>query len=158
MRKKLRGFYGRERGDLELGYLDVSIPETHKYGELESQSRWSIYTYVLGEEAKKKRYVLLLKIERSRQRNFYADIAGPNSSSPSGDVFIFVHGYSSSFEDAARRVAQLAYDLDFDGTPMMYSWPSQGTTAAYTVDEAAVRIGGRKKCPALSRTCRQIGC
>jgi esterase/lipase superfamily enzyme len=142
--EKAARFYGVERGDLELGYLDVSIPETHRYGELESQSRWSIYTYVLGEEAKKKRYVLLLKIEPLAEENFYATLQDQIQSSPSDDVFIFVHGYSSSFEDAARRVAQLAYDLDFDGTPMMYSWPSQGTTAAYTVDEAAVRIGGRK--------------
>ena len=142
--EKAARFYGVERGDLELGYLDVSIPETHKYGELESQSRWSIYTYVLGEEAKKKRYVLLLKIEPLAAENFYAELQNQIRNSPSDDVFIFVHGYSSSFEDAARRVAQLAYDLDFDGTPMMYSWPSQGTTAAYTVDEAAVRIGGRK--------------
>lgn len=141
---KAARFYGRERGDVELGYLDVSIPETHNYGELESQSRWSIYTYVLGEEAKKKRYVLLLKIEPLAEENFYAELHDHIQSSPSDDVFIFVHGYSASFEDAARRVAQLAYDLDFDGTPMMYSWPSQGTTAAYTVDEAAVQIGGRK--------------
>ena len=142
--EKAARFYGVERGELELGYLDVSIPETHKYGELESQSRWSIYTYVLGEEAKKKRYVLLLKIEPLAEESFYATLQDQIESSPSDDVFIFVHGYSSSFEDAARRVAQLAYDLDFDGTPMMFSWPSQGTTAAYTVDEAAVRIGGRR--------------
>ena len=32
---------------------------------------------------------------------------------PSKDVFIFVHGFNSTFEDAARRCAQLAYDLDF---------------------------------------------
>ena len=72
--EKAARFYGVERGDLELGYLDVSIPETHKYGELESQSRWSIYTYVLGEEAKKKRYVLLLKIEPLAEENFYATL------------------------------------------------------------------------------------
>ncbi len=142
--EKAARFYGSERGDLELGYLDVSIPDSHEYGALESQSRWSIYSYVLGEEAKKKRYVLLLKIEPLAEEYFYAELQDHILSLSSDDVFIFVHGYSSSFEDAARRVGQLAHDLDFDGTPMMYSWPSQDYAAAYPFDEAAVRISGRK--------------
>ena len=29
------------------------------------------------------------------------------------DVLVFVHGYNVGFEDAARRAAQLAYDLNF---------------------------------------------
>ncbi len=63
---------------------------------------------------------------------------------PSKDLFIFVHGFNNTFEDAARRAAQMAYDLDFDGTPVLYSWPSQGSATAYAVDEAAVGISGRK--------------
>ena len=48
---------------------------------------------------------------------------------------IFIHGYNVSFEDAARRTGQMAYDLGFDGAPVFYSWPSQGDVARYTVDE-----------------------
>ena len=137
-------FYGAGRGELEMGHLDVTIPAIHKYGELESESRWSIYTYVLGEEARKQRYVLLQSVDPLPEDQFYARLREHVEDSPTNDVFFFVHGYNSTFEDAARRVAQLAYDLDFDGTPMMYSWPSQGSTAAYTVDEAVVRLSGRK--------------
>ena len=50
-------------------------------------------------------------------------------------AFVFVHGYNVTFEDAARRTAQMAYDLGFDGAPVFYSWPSQGETADYMVDE-----------------------
>ena len=57
---------------------------------------------------------------------------------------MFVHGFNNTFEDSARRAAQLAYDLDFDGTPMLYSWPSQGSTTAYAIDEASVGISGRR--------------
>lgn len=141
---KAAQFYGVDRAELELGYVDVSIPETHQYGALESESRFSIYTYVLGDEAKKKKYVLLLDVKPLGSDDFYAQLSDYVHSSPSNDLFVFVHGYNVTFEDAARRAAQLAYDLDFDGTPMMYSWPSQASTAAYTVDEAVVRPSGRK--------------
>lgn len=136
--------YGSDRGELEVGYLDVSIPETHKYGELETESPFSIYTYVLGEEAKKRRFVLLQSVVPLDQDDFYEQLDQYIINSPSNDVFLFIHGYNVTFEDAARRAAQLAYDLDFEGTPMMYSWPSRASTAAYIVDEAAVRPSGRK--------------
>jgi len=141
---KPASLYGGDRGELALGYLDVSIPETHKYGALETESRFSIYSYMLGEEAKKRRYILLQSVSPLPQSEFYSQLGGYIEGSPTNDVFLFVHGYNSSFEDAARRAAQLAYDLDFEGTPMMYSWPSRASTAAYTRDEAAVRPSGRK--------------
>jgi esterase/lipase superfamily enzyme len=141
--KKAAQYYGGERGELDLGYVDVSIPETHKYGELETESRFSIYSYVLGEEAKKQRYVLLLSLQALAEDDYYSQLRTYIDNSPSNDVFLFIHGYATSFENAARRAAQLAYDLDFDGTPMFFSWPSQASTAAYTVDEAVVRPSGR---------------
>jgi esterase/lipase superfamily enzyme len=150
-------FYGGDRGDLELGHLDVTVPETHKYGELESESIFSIYTYVLGDEGRKKRYVLLQDVTPLGKDDFYSKLSAHVGDSPSNDVFLFVHGYNSSFEDAARRAAQLAYDLDFDGTPMLYSWPSQGSTAAYTVDEAVVRLSGQKMSRFLEDVVAQSG-
>ena len=37
-----------------------------------------------------------------------------------------------------RRTAQIAYDLAFEGVPVFYSWPSQGTIPAYTIDEQTI--------------------
>src|SRR5206468_8551156 len=51
------------------------------------------------------------------------------------EAFVFVHGYNTSFRDAARRTAQLAYDLAFDGAPILYSWPSLGQETAYPAGE-----------------------
>jgi pimeloyl-ACP methyl ester carboxylesterase len=72
-------------------------------------------------------------------------------------VFIFVHGFNNTFEDAARRAAQLVYDLDFDGTPMLYSWPSLGSPTAYTADEASVGISGRKLAEFLDTVITESG-
>ena len=150
-------FYNADRGELETGYVDVSIPETHKYGEMETESRFSIYSYILGDEAKKHRYVLLQDIRPLDSSAFYTRLGEYINASPSSDVLVFIHGYNVSFEDAARRAAQLAYDLDFDGTPIFYSWPSQASTTAYTVDEAVVRPSGRKLARMLSGIVAQTG-
>jgi esterase/lipase superfamily enzyme len=63
--------------------------------------------------------------------------------SDGSNAFLFVHGYNVTFADAARRTAQMAYDLRFDGAPVFYSWPSRGVTAAYTVDEQNVEWAER---------------
>jgi pimeloyl-ACP methyl ester carboxylesterase len=76
---------------------------------------------------------------------------------PSKDVFIFVHGFNTTFEDAARRCAQLAYDLDFDGIPMMYSWASAGSATAYMKDEATAPSSGRKMAQMLDDVVAQSG-
>lgn len=49
-------------------------------------------------------------------------------------VFVFVHGFNVSFENALRRAAQIAYDLNFDGVPVLFSWPSRGGLWNYFPD------------------------
>jgi esterase/lipase superfamily enzyme len=60
------------------------------------------------------------------------------SASERKEVFVFIHGYDVSFSDAARRAAQLSYDLSFRGVPILYSWPSKGELSAYPADEATI--------------------
>jgi esterase/lipase superfamily enzyme len=71
--------------------------------------------------------------------NFFQDVHAKVTSSATKSAFVFIHGYNVSFEDAARRTAQMAYDLGFDGAPILYSWPSQGKTQEYPADEESVQ-------------------
>jgi esterase/lipase superfamily enzyme len=148
-------YYGKARGDLQYGYLDVTIPQVHKEAELETQPRWT--EVVLDASEARRRYVLLEKITPLAKDAFISALQLQVKASPSKDVFIFVHGFNNTFEDAARRAAQLTYDLDFDGTPLLYSWPSQGSATAYAVDEAAVGISGRKMAEFLETVVNQSG-
>jgi esterase/lipase superfamily enzyme len=52
-------------------------------------------------------------------------------------VLLFIHGYNVSFEQAALRTGQLAYDLGFEGAATFFSWPSQGQTLQYNADQTA---------------------
>ena len=148
-------YYGKARGDLQYGYLDVTIPQLHKEAELETQPRWT--EYVVDASEARRRYVLLEKVTPLAKDAFLRELQLQVKAAPSKDVFIFVHGFNNTFEDAARRAAQLTYDLDFDGTPLLYSWPSQGSATAYAVDEAAVGISGRKMAEFLEAVVTQSG-
>lgn len=126
-------FYGTERsldGKLSLGVCDVSIPRDHRMGHLE---RPSITKLEFREDPEK--HVVLLNADQQSYEDFYRDMKRRIQDSAGHEAFIFVHGFDVSFSDAARRTAQMTYDLAFDGAPIFYSWPSQAKLASYTVDE-----------------------
>jgi esterase/lipase superfamily enzyme len=80
------------------------------------------------------RHVVLLSATLSSRDRFFEELR-TKANSQGSSALLFVHGYNVTFADAARRTAQMAYDLGFGGAPIFYSWPSVGETAAYTVDE-----------------------
>lgn len=48
---------------------------------------------------------------------------------------VFVHGYNYNFQEALFRLAQLKTDSNFDGTPVLFSWPSLAALPAYVADK-----------------------
>jgi len=122
--------FGTERSNLRYGSCDVSIPHDHRMGELESPSIWR-----LEFREDPARHVVLLSTFIYSKDDFFSELASQINSTSGRNAFLFVHGYNVTFEDAARRTAQISYDLAFDGAPVFYSWPSKGATASYTVDE-----------------------
>src|SRR5262249_55976535 len=59
-------------------------------------------------------------------------------------VFVFIHSFNTSFDNALYRTAQIAYDLGKDATPFgtafLYSWPSAGQVVDYPGDFDAARF------------------
>jgi esterase/lipase superfamily enzyme len=129
-------FYGSGRDPnetLSLGTCEVSIPRDHRPGELEAPSIWRLEFH---EDPEK--HVVLLGVQPEAQSQFYSDLDSTIAASPNKEAFVFIHGYKTTFEDAARRTGQLAYDLNFQGAPIFYSWPSQGDLDGYQADEETV--------------------
>ncbi|MEW4453109.1 alpha/beta hydrolase [Bremerella sp. JC817] len=121
--------YGKEQGDLQLGTCKVSIPKSHQAGKLESPSvlHWEF-------EEKPEDHVMLVEVKSEEEQQFLDMLKQRVAESPNHDLLIFIHGYNVSFEDAARRTAQIAHDLEFQGAPVFFSWPSQGELLGYVVD------------------------
>lgn len=125
--------YGNDRGTLVMGTCEVSIPERHEVGELEGPS---VFRLEFSEDPT--RHIVLLDIKPTPADAFYAELKERIARSGRKEALVFVHGYNVTFEKAARRTAQLAHDLRFDGAAVFYSWPSQGGLLQYTVDETNV--------------------
>lgn len=125
--------YGADRGELQYGICEVSIPKSHKTGLVEAPS---ILRLEFKEDPVK--HIMLQKVEQLAPDAFFQEARSVLAKSRKEEAFVFVHGYNVGFEDAARRTAQMAYDLKFDGVPIFYSWPSQGGFLSYAVDETNV--------------------
>jgi hypothetical protein len=112
--------FGSEPADkLHLGTCKVSIPRDHRMGELEGPS---ILRLEFRNDPAKHIVLVETKIEQPGQ--FFRQVSERMAHSKAREALVFVHGFNTDFERAARRTAQLAYDLGFDGAPILYSWPS----------------------------------
>lgn len=130
------GGFGSARGaGISYGEVAISIPRGHKVGELEAPSIWRLEF----REDPRKHMVVLDRTIHSRLGFLNRVKARVQAQGSSGSAFVFVHGYNVSFDDAARRTAQITFDLDYHGVPVFYSWPSQGSLQGYTTDENNVQ-------------------
>lgn len=57
-----------------------------------------------------------------------------STSGRSKRVFVFVHGFNTTFDRAVFRFAQLAHDADAHAAPVLFSWPSRGYLLDYSRD------------------------
>ena len=124
--------FGGKRAELQYGRTIVSIPYTHKLGEIERPSYWRLE---FSEDPKK--HVMMQSLQKQNKDDFFNQMKARIAQNGKS-TFLFVHGYNVSFADAAMRTAQITFDLRFSGEPVFYSWPSQGSTTGYTVDEANI--------------------
>jgi esterase/lipase superfamily enzyme len=77
-------------------------------------------------------------VEALEKELFVAGLRQAVGKAETPEALVFVHGFHVPFAEAAERAAQVAFDLEFPGVPVLYSWPSEGTLRGYTVDEANV--------------------
>ena len=126
------GSFGSRRnpsGELQFGTCDISIPRDHRMGHLERP----MVRHLEFRENPEKHFVILETTHQTPE-SFYTQLAERVATSKKEDLFVFIHGFKVSFSDAAYRTAQIAYDLGFEGAPVLYSWPSNGKLYKYTAD------------------------
>jgi esterase/lipase superfamily enzyme len=57
-----------------------------------------------------------------------------------GQALLYVHGYNNSFDEAVKRAAMIAFDLDFDGATFVFTWPSLQRSWLYGADRKRARL------------------
>lgn len=56
------------------------------------------------------------------------------------DVFVFVHGFNTTFAEGLYRQAQMSHDFQSPGVSINFAWPSAGRVSAYATDREAVLV------------------
>lgn len=129
--------FGNERSrGLKLGTCEVSIPASHGLGRLESP--------LLLQRPDPSRHVSIVRVSSEvADFDFLDELRAQVRQSASREIFVFVHGFAVTFDDAARRAAQIAHDVGFDGPAVLYSWPSRGWLVSYLVDRETAEWSAR---------------
>ncbi|MBB5056423.1 esterase/lipase superfamily enzyme [Granulicella aggregans] len=148
--------FGKNRDPEEkirLGCCHVSIPiDHHTMGELESP-KW----YRLEFKRDPAKHVLLWDTTVLEPDSFYRDLRAQVRSSADKAAFVFIHGFNVSFENAVRRTGQMAYDLNFGGAAVLFSWPSRASVKGYFADSATIASSAKHFQDFLDAVIRRSG-
>jgi esterase/lipase superfamily enzyme len=132
-------FYSGQRGEVEYGTATISIPNQHRPGKIEKPSIWT-----LDFREDPQRHIVLSSVVPEASEAVFAEMQDHIRKTGKAEAFVFVHGFNVSFHEAAKRTAQMAYDMNFEGLPILYSWPSRASILSYIADTAVVNLSGRR--------------
>ena len=127
-------YYGGKFAPLQTGSVMVSVPRNRALGEIPKPG---LFTF--DRRPNPAKYVILgdMQVDAS-MAEFLANVRIALARSQRREIFIFIHGYNNDFPTAVERTAQLAVDLEIDGAPVLYSWPSAGSVFGYKADRKQI--------------------
>lgn len=119
--------------NINYGICRVAIPKSHKPGKTSS----ALLDMKLFNDPKE--HIHIRELKSLSEDHFYKSINAllnqeTVAKSMANDMVIFIHGFNVPFNQAVRRTAQIAYDTNFKGIPMLFSWPSDGELTGYMSD------------------------
>ena len=128
-------FYSSKRSeDLDFGSATVSIPPTHKSGQIEwaSSSPGDPNTdfvvrqasYIDGNAAFEEQMNRELALRPENER----------------EAMLFIHGYNTRFSEGVFRLAQMTADAKAKRLPILFTWASAGNLTDYIYDTNSVAV------------------
>ena len=124
-------FYGSNRGELQQGTCMISIPPGHRQGVLERPGK---FLFFWENKENPGKHIILQSLTPLIDSEYYNQLRTSIYQTESKAAFVFVHGFNVSFNEAAWRCGQIAYDLPFSGVATFFSWPSGGQVRYYGTD------------------------
>lgn len=111
------GYTAARSSQLQFERFTVAVPATHK-GAGEAQPKMQANSH--------QKYTVI-----GRKQIAFKDI------NLGSDTLIYVHGYNYSFQESLFQAAKVAYDGKLSETPILFSWPSEGSVTGYVADKDA---------------------
>ena len=125
--------FGGERGSISYGRGVVAIPIERSLSPFADHSVRNVsYRTITTPGA------VLRSLYPMAEEPFFGDLSQRARSRPDKSVLVYIHGYSRRFATSLKNAATVAYELGYQGTPIVYSWPSKGSAAHYVADSTNV--------------------
>jgi esterase/lipase superfamily enzyme len=128
-----KGFSGEYDDEMRFGKRIVFIPTSHRPGEIGSPL-WKRLLTQTDDRIEVGPSTSLTEQTFAREIREFLGKLDPNDR----NVLVYIHGFNTSFDDAARRAAQLGFDLKVPGVTAFYSWPSRASARDYSVDVESI--------------------
>jgi len=126
---------------LAYGVTSVTIPTDRELppGEIEGSTwRWRFIRIDLPDNPRDDVWLFRPKMF-ANSNEFFAALSADIPKRAHRSLLVGVHGYNNSFEFAGRRLAKMVHDMNYHGTPVLYSWPAGDGVATYGHDEDRIR-------------------
>ncbi len=128
-----KGFGSEIDERIHFGKRIVRIPSSHRVGELGSPL-WKRLLLQVDDRITVDPATVLPRDAFERDvRKFLGSLDASDR-----NVLVYIHGFNTGFDDAARRAAQLGFDLKVPGITVLYSWPSRGSLSGYVADLSSI--------------------
>jgi esterase/lipase superfamily enzyme len=133
------GYTGERSADLSFGAVRVRVPEGHHLGNIELPSKIGIFGITFASyNSDLTKHFTIRSIATTNEGQWIKSLP----SAKKNRALIFVHGFNTKFRDAVFRTAQIIWDIQFEGTVVLFSWPSRGEIADYLYDKDSA-LGSR---------------
>ena len=134
-----RVVYSGDRGPLTFGAVSVRVPEDHKIGHIELPSSWKIFGITLRTETPNAdKHFIIKRVAPLTTDQFETSVREKGAKG----ALVFVHGFDNSFDDSVYRAAQIFWDLQYSGLPVLFTWASRGelNPTAYGYDKESANL------------------
>ena len=121
-------FNGERSTAFDLAEFTVSVPPTHKHGEVELPQS--------GAGNPQTDFVVRDGGYIENEKAFVAQLNRRLAQKPRGQrsIIIFIHGYNTLFAEGLFRFAQVVHDSKSTAVPVHFSWASRGQLSDYVYD------------------------
>lgn len=141
--------FGNERSEnIHYGKANILIPPGHRFGETGNSFLKRLIRFEFRDD-----HLKISSLEKLDEDAYFHELSINNKSSQ----LIIIHGYNTSFSEAAIRSAQIGFDLCFEGIVSFFSWPSIGSVKSYPVDEASIEASEKYLAEYLVKMCTRDG-
>lgn len=122
-------FGGARQRHLTTGKITVGVPPRHQPGQIELARKDENFDPKLH-------FSVAFPVVYQDTPAFVGQLQAALRARPAEhrNVLIYVHGYNTSFSNAATRFTQFVHDTGFKGVPVLFTWASRARTVDYVYD------------------------